>query len=136
MFRFFEYIWSSPKPSVTEYEFQMRHSFDSRKKESTKLLEKYTDKVPIVFERSDQCYLNNLTKDKMLIKKELTVGQLILILRTDLKLTSDQNLYLMINNDKVPSIHQTVESVYDAHKHKDGFLYITYTSNDKTQTES
>jgi GABA(A) receptor-associated protein len=124
----FSFFWNSPKPSVTEYEFQLLHSFESRKKESTRLLKKYIDSVPIILEKSDQCSMKELSKSQMIVKGALTIGQLITHLRIDLNLSSDVNMYLLINNQKVPTIHQRIEQVYDSYKNKDGFLYITYTN--------
>lgn len=123
---FWSFLFRSPKPSKTEYEFQQIHSFEERKRMSAGLLQKNSNLCPIILEKSDQCELLNLPKNQMLIKRELTIGQLLYLVREKLKLTSQDSLFLFVDNEKVPSIHQTVGKVYDTSKHKDGFLYITY----------
>ena len=127
------FLWYNPKPSGTEYEYQLMHSFENRKKESARLIAKYPNLIPMIFEKSDQCYLPTLKKSTMLLKKELTVGQVLLLIRTELKMKSDENLYLLINNEKVPSITDNLNDIYQKYSHKDGFIYVTYTNESTSE---
>lgn len=123
------YLWKSPKPSKNNYEFKLEHSFEKRKKESSIILKKNPDKIPVILERSDFCHLSDIDKHKFLLKKELTFGEFIFIVRRRLNLDQNKSLYMFINNEYTPGINEKVEDVYNVHGDKDGFLYITYASD-------
>lgn len=121
-------VKSAPITGKSGYEFKMQHSFEKRKEESTRIMEKYTDKVPIIIEKSDMSDLPNLDKQKVLMLKSLTIAQLLFIIRNKLNIDSTQTIFIFINNNIIPSNAMTINEVYNKYADKDGFLYVTYSA--------
>ncbi len=122
------FIKSTPLPSKNGYEFKMQHSFEKRKEESSRIIEKYPDKIPIILEKSDSSSLPKINKQKFLLPKDLTVGQFLYINRRDIKLEPTQAIFIFVNNSVIPSTTQSIGSVYLENADKDGFLYVTYSA--------
>lgn len=117
-----------PKPSKSGYEFKMQHSFDKRKEESTRIKEKYSDKIPVILEKSSNSNIPQINKHKFLLTKDLTIGQFMYIIRQQIKLDSSQAIFLFVDNSTIPSTVKTIGNVYNDNADKDGFLYITYSA--------
>uniref|UniRef100_A0A8C3XLF5 Microtubule associated protein 1 light chain 3 gamma n=1 Tax=Chelydra serpentina TaxID=8475 RepID=A0A8C3XLF5_CHESE len=49
---------------------------------------------------------------------------------TRMSLTATQAFYLLVNNKGLPSMSTTMGEVYQDHKDEDGFLYVTYASQE------
>lgn len=102
------------------------YSFDQRLKESSKVIEKFPDRIPVICERdSNSTNVPLLTKKKFLIPKELSLAQFIFVIRKNIKLSKEKALFIFINNI-LPPVTLDINSVYIQHKDKDNFLYIKY----------
>jgi len=66
-------------------------------------------------------------KIKYLVSGELTIGHFLYIIRKQLKLYSHQTIFLLIKNH-IPLSATYMSSLYEHYKDIDGFLYITYYS--------
>lgn len=121
-----KYFFKSPKPSKTNYEFKMEFSFEKRKRESEKVKQMEPDKIPIIVERSDSVIVKDIDKHKFLIKKDITVGSLIYILKQKLSFGPEIPIYLYVENEKIPKISDTLGDLYELYADKDGYLYFTY----------
>jgi GABA(A) receptor-associated protein len=107
--------------------FKKQHSFKDRAAESLRILTKHPDRIPIICEKSksNSYDLPNITKNKYLVPKDLTVCQFNQFIRTRLNLASDESLFLFINK-KVISSTSIFGEIYEFEKDKDGFMYIEY----------
>lgn len=121
-------IKDAPTPSKSGYVFKMLHTFEKRKTESERIKQKYPDKIPIILEKSDSSTIPTIEKQKMLLQKDLTVGQLLYIIRKQISLDSSQALFLFVDNRSIPSTSKTMEEIYLQYSDQDGFLYITYSA--------
>jgi GABA(A) receptor-associated protein len=108
--------------------FKQKYDFQLRRDESTKILNKYPNRLPIIIERSKKCSLNEINKNKFLIPDDLTIGQFLMVIRKRIVLENDESLFLFINDTILPATSQILSSIYNEHKDEDGFLYITYCS--------
>lgn len=106
-------------------DFKKQHTFDKRKQESTRIMEKYQDKIPVIVERSKKSDILEIDKNKYLVPEDLTCGQFVYVIRKRLKLTHEQAIFLFVNNI-LPPTAALIRQVYEEHKNDDGFLYITY----------
>jgi GABA(A) receptor-associated protein len=108
-------------------EFKHEFSFEQRCIESNRVLTKFTDRVPIICERSKSSNLNCpiIDKKKYLVPRDLTLGQYLYVIRKRLKLRQEKALFLFINN-KIMSSTQLIGDIYEKNKHSDGFLYVSY----------
>lgn len=119
------FISGRPNLSKSNYTFKTKHTFKTRKEQSERLLTDKPGLVPIVIEKSDGCSLNSLDKNKLLINDTATIGQLIYIIREQIKIDSTEALFLSIGH-VIPSTSSTMASIYDKYKDDDGWLYIAY----------
>lgn len=105
--------------------FKEINSFDKRKLESTKICTKYPDRIPIICERGGKSDMPEIDKSKYLVPADLTLGQFVYIIRKRIKLNAEQAIFLFINN-KIPPTSALISRLYDEHKDKDGFMYVSY----------
>ena len=129
----FKYFYSGPKLTQSGYEFKMKHSFEKRKGESDMVIEKY-DKIPIIIEvdKRSSPKLPVLKKTKFGLDKNITVGQLLMYLRKEIKVDSSQAIFLLVdyvNGIKIPNNIEKIGDIYTKYADKDGFLYMTYSAN-------
>tara|TARA_B110000495_G_C22892904_1_gene520850 strand:+ start:389 stop:733 length:345 start_codon:yes stop_codon:yes gene_type:complete len=107
--------------------FKKAKDFNERLTESTKITTKYPGRIPIIIEKCEKSTFNKIDKNKYLVPKDLNMNQFVYIIRKRIKLDKSQSIFLMVNNTVCPS-NTPIGSIYDDHKDKDGFLYITYAS--------
>lgn len=101
-------------------------TFEKRKEESSRILTKYTDKVPIIVTKSKNTQLENIDKNKFLVPNDMTLGQFLLVIRKRIKLKQEESLFLLIRDSSLIESSKTLLQIYEENKDDDGFLYITY----------
>jgi GABA(A) receptor-associated protein len=112
----------------SEKRFIDRFSFFERSSESSRIMKKYTDRIPIICEKNPRDVRTpNIDKHKYLVPIDLTVGQFMYVIRKRLRILNGDAIFLFVGdkNNIVP-IHITMDQVYNQFKNKDGFLYIIY----------
>nr|CAD7577467.1 unnamed protein product [Timema californicum] len=103
----------------------------SRKEEVAIIRSKFPNKVPIIVERFyKEMYLPRLDKTKFLVPQEITMSQFVSIIRNRMQLGSTQAFYLLVNNRSMLSLSKTLAEVYNEYRADDGFLYLTYASQE------
>jgi len=118
-------------PQGVERSFKRRRSFNSRKRDVDAITKKHPRKVPLIIERrKNEKHLGLLDKSKFLVPEELTMSQLTAIIRRRLQLADTQAFYLIVNRRTMVSASMTLAEVYQTDKDSDGFLYITYASQE------
>uniref|UniRef100_A0A8C6TD33 Microtubule-associated protein 1 light chain 3 gamma n=1 Tax=Neogobius melanostomus TaxID=47308 RepID=A0A8C6TD33_9GOBI len=80
----------------------------------------------VIIERYDkEKFLPPLDKTKFLVPHELTMTQF-----NRMALLPSQAFYLLINNSGLASMSLTMAQVYKEHQDEDGFVYMTYASQE------
>lgn len=109
--------------------FIQRPAFE-RKKEIARLIQKHPGRVPMYIECDKRC--KNIPKNedafnkKFLVPDELSVSQLMYVIRKRFEMKPEQAIYIFFNNEMVSS-SKTVREVYDLYKNKeDDMLYAFY----------
>uniref|UniRef100_UPI003AB0E651 microtubule-associated proteins 1A/1B light chain 3C n=2 Tax=Centroberyx TaxID=88664 RepID=UPI003AB0E651 len=111
--------------------FKQRKSFATRKQEVAGIRSKFPNKIPVIIERYQrEKYLPPLDKTKFLVPQELTMTQFVTIIRNRMALLPTQAFYLLIDSSGLASMSLTMAQVYKDHKDEDGFLYMTYASQE------
>lgn len=105
--------------------FRMKHSFEKRLEESSKILEKYPERVPIICERITS-NIPDIDRKKYLCPRDLSIANFMHIIRKRIKLSSDKSIYLFINEKTIPITSSLLGVIHNNYKHEDGFLYISY----------
>ena len=109
-----------------EFDFKKLNSLEKRKLNSDKIINKYPDRIPIIVEKDKGSRgLNNIDKNKFMVPYELTLGQILYIIKQRIKIEPTQSLYLFCGNS-LPPTSQLIGNIYKEHKDEDGFLYIIY----------
>ena len=58
--------------------FKKKHTFEQRKQESSKIIAKYEDRIPIIVFKDPKCKnLEEINKNKFLAPTDLTLGQIL-----------------------------------------------------------
>lgn len=93
------------------------------KEAAEKLQAKYPDRVPVVITGMDSKI--TLNKKKYLVPLDLTVGQLVYIIRKNIKdLQPSEAIFIFISDKKIlPPTSALVKSIYDEYA-SDGFIKI------------
>lgn len=105
--------------------FKTKHSFQHRLEESTRIMEKYPDRIPVICEKKPGGNTPDIDKNKYLVPNDLTVGQFIYVLRKHIKITSVEALYLFVNGT-IPPTSELMRNVYTNYRDNDGFVYFVY----------
>lgn len=106
--------------------FKTKLTFVERKKESSSIMEKYPDRVPIICERNPKDTRTPIIgRTKYLVPADLTVGQFLSVVRKYIKVNDNQAIFLFVNG-YIPLTSQIIRNLYDYSKDEDGFLYIIY----------
>ena len=101
------------------------NNYDIRKLESIKITTKYPERIPVIVEKNQNSDIANIDKNKYLVPKDLTVGQLVYVIRKRIKMPPEMALFIYIKNI-IPPQYELVSNIYNTYKDDDGFLYITY----------
>jgi len=107
--------------------FKKEYTLEQRTSESDRILVKYPDRFPIICEKIDNSSIMEIDKKKYLIPGDLTCGQFAYVIRKRIKLPPEQAVYLFVNG-VIPAMSCLISSLYHEYKDTDGFLYVTYAS--------
>ena len=107
--------------------FKGSKSEEERLTESTKIIGKYPDKIPVIVEKYTKSSIKNIDKNKYLVSGDMTMSQFIYIIRKRIQLKSSEALFFFVNNILCNNSQSMIE-IYNLYKDKDGFLYIEYSS--------
>jgi len=101
-------------------------TLEDRLAESNKVLIKYPERIPIIVEPFTDDIVK-IDKNKFIVSKDMTFGQLIYIIRKRININSDIALFFSINGVLCP-LSTDIESIYNDNKSEDNFLYVKYTT--------
>ncbi|KAJ6656901.1 hypothetical protein lerEdw1_002902 [Lerista edwardsae] len=112
--------------------FKHRKSFAFRKNEVAAIRIKFPSKLPVILERyPKEKMLPALNKVKFLVPQDLTMGQFVTIIRKRMSITSTQAFYFLVDgNRSLINMSSTMAEVYATYQDEDGFLYMTYASQE------
>lgn len=111
--------------------FKQRRSFEARKLEVENIRKKFPSKIPVVVERYQrETSLPIMDKTKFLVPQELTMLNFAIIIKNRLRIPTSRAFYFVINNQSIASTSKTISEVYKEHRDEDGFLYMTYASQE------
>lgn len=111
-------------------DYKKEKSFDERKMEAENMKRKYPDRICIYLTKGRSCDLPDIGKNKFLVPTDLTVGQMLHVVRKRMKINSTQSIFLFTENNTLPQSTMPMYCIYNDHKNEDGFLYLTYNAED------
>jgi len=98
---------------------------DKRKSESTRILQRFKDRLPVICEKVENSDIQEIDKRKYLVPGDLTVGQFVYVIRKRIKLPSEKAIFIFVN-DILPPTAALMSTIYEEHMDDDGFLYVLY----------
>jgi len=98
-------------------------TFSDRLNESTRIREKYQDRVPCIVELSENLKHVEFDKKKYLVPNDLTCGQFIFIIRKRMRIQQEEAIFLFVHNT-IPPTSSLLSQIYRENKDDDGFLYF------------
>lgn len=104
--------------------FRQKHSLATRKEESSRILSKYPERIPVICQRANN-NIKDLDKKKYLIPEDLRMIDFLMVVRRRLQLPAHQSLFVFVN-DKLINGSEMMKVIYNSEKDEDGFLYIMY----------
>jgi GABA(A) receptor-associated protein len=108
--------------------FKNSYSFYDRYQESSSMLIKYPDRVPIICEKSkNNKDCPDISKRKYMVPIDLTVGQFLYTIRKQLKVGPEKAIFLFVG-DTIPPTSLRIADLYNLYKDEDLFLYINYST--------
>ena len=107
--------------------FKTQHTLEERMSESARVRNKYPQRYPVIVERNQLCVdIDDIDKHKYLVPGDLTMGQLIYVIRKRIKNFSSEKAIFLFMNETMPTTGDNIANLYSKHKDEDGFLYVTY----------
>ncbi|XP_004578913.2 microtubule-associated proteins 1A/1B light chain 3C [Ochotona princeps] len=111
--------------------FKQRKSLATRQEEVAGIRAKFPNKIPVIVERYPrEKLLPLLDKTKFLVPQELTMTQFLSIIRSRMVLRATEAFYLLVDNKSLVSMNMTMAEIYRDYKDQDGFVYMTYASQE------
>ncbi|KAE9551242.1 hypothetical protein FO519_005553 [Halicephalobus sp. NKZ332] len=111
--------------------YKEKLSFCCRKSESSILLSKYEDKIPIIVEKfKSEKRLPKLESCQFVLPKKATVGQLQHIIKQRLGDYKNTPIFILVANRELPALTTPINELYSKFKDDDGFLYVAFSSED------
>jgi GABA(A) receptor-associated protein len=108
-----------------KYRFKEESTFEQRKAEASAIRIKYPERVPVIIERFPGSQVNDMDKKKFLIPSDISISQLVWIIRKRVHLEPEKALYLYVGKT-MPVASMSIAQVYEEQHDEDGFLYVMY----------
>ena len=112
--------------SIMYVPFKKKYPLEKRRRESSRIMIKYSSRVPIICERAGTTDIPLIDKHKYLVPNDLSMAQFIFVIRRRLKLDASKAIFLFVNKNIIPSNSASLGELYEEYKSKDNFLYMTY----------
>ncbi|CAL5344513.1 unnamed protein product [Camellia sinensis] len=124
--------------AMAKSSFKVDNPLERRQAESTRIREKYPERIPIIVEKVERSDIPDIDKKKYLVPADLTVGQFVYVVRKRIKLSAEKAIFIFVKNT-LPPTAALMSSIYEENQDEDGFLYMTYSGENtfgSIQTQS
>ena len=101
--------------------------FNKRQREAHRVISKHPERCAIIVGKIDNTDITDIDKHKFLVPRELSISQFMHTLRTRIQLPPEKAMFLFVGKI-LPSGSQNMGFLYDKYRDDDGFLYISYAS--------
>ena len=114
-------------------DFKKKYTFEERLGESARIIGKFPDRVPVICEQpTGSSRLPLIGKKKFLVPVDVTVSQLVCIIRKRVTIAPEMGIFLFVNSrtkgSHIPPNSLSIFEIYKHHRDLDNFLYISISS--------
>ena len=105
--------------------FKDKHPFEKRLLESSRIMEKYPNRIPVICE----CVggeVPDIDRKKYLVPSDISMAGFLYVIRKRISISSEKSIYIFVGGNIMVSGSQTLGTVYEKYKDLDGFLYTCY----------
>ena len=113
-----------------EFKFKKEKTLEVRRSEYEKVIKQHPDKIPIICEKAPRSKIKTIDKTKYLVEPNLSLPQFKATIRKKLDLDDKEAIFFLINGKNTLSGSDTLGTIYEKYKSRDGFLYIAYASEE------
>ena len=108
--------------------FKKSYSLKHRIEESSRIREKYPDRCPVIVQKHyrSENDVPDLDKTKYLVPSDLSVGQLLYVIRKRMKLPCEKALYMFLGSGIMLATSETMVNIYRNHRDDDNFVYFFF----------
>ena len=110
--------------------FKDEISLEERIQESSKLMKKWTGRIPIVVEKQHNCSLPEGSKKKYVVLPSQTIHLFMERMRRSIRLSESSALFLFVNETVMVTGDQIFGVLYEKYKDEDGFLYLKFSDQE------
>lgn len=97
-----------------------------RMKQSLQVKYKYPDRIPVFLSRKDDKCIP-ISKNKFLVPKTMTFGELLYILRRHIELDPKKAMIVFLQDKNIlPPCSSSMQQLFSDYMSNDGFLYMVY----------
>ena len=105
--------------------FKDKHPFEKRLLESSRIMEKYPNRIPVICECVGGEVLD-IDRKKYLVPSDLSMAGFLYVIRKRISISAEKSIYIFVGGNIMVSGSQTLGTVYEKYKDLDGFLYTCY----------
>lgn len=113
---------------MNNIEFKKLHTLEERKDEFSRISHRFPNKIPLIIENKNtsKLFIPDIVKKKFLVPSDMTISQLLIVLRKRIQVESTTAIFLFVNDHIIPSGNSIISELYMSYKDIDGFLYLGY----------
>tara|TARA_B100001093_G_C26696009_1_gene956931 strand:+ start:702 stop:1073 length:372 start_codon:yes stop_codon:yes gene_type:complete len=102
--------------------YKDRHPLQERITECKRLKEQYPHRIPVILEFDAILHKQKL-KERFLVPKDLTMGQFMFVIRSQLQINPSEAIYLMCRGYCIPNT-DIFSEISEKHKEKCGNIFM------------
>lgn len=106
------------------HRYKSEVSREERAKESARVLKAFPDRIPVIVEPMSS-RAPPIDKRRFLVPNDLTMGQLMYVIRKRVRLPAEQAMFLFVQR-AIPPTASPLSEVYERSRDPDGHLYVEY----------
>jgi GABA(A) receptor-associated protein len=108
-------------------DFKDKYTFKQRLEDSSRVREKFPNRVPVIVQKSDNSgtKVPDIDKHKFLVPSDFTIGQMVYTIRKRIELSPEKAMFLMVNGVLAPT-SDTRAYIDQQYKSNDGYTYLYY----------
>ena len=114
--------------------YKEKKIFTKRLEETIQIKNEHPTRIPIIIQKKNNSKLKSLINYKYLISGDSYINHILFIIKKQLEIFDDKNIYIYLGERLVPT-NIPIKELYNTYKSNDGYLYISYSEivNNKLQ---